>query len=162
LGRDCRRGPGILPVLGLAARAFPLAVARSARADDRQRSVRGRPSPARPGAGAQSMAASRPRAASAPGGGARGPRRLRGGAGTSRYSLAQIETVLVGRGTSRRAARSQQSRELRVEVPDAWLSSAHARLVRRDGQWWIVDALSTNGTRVNGRPCAEACLQDGD
>src|SRR5256885_2804458 len=83
-------------------------------------------------------------------------------AGPSRHSLAQIETVLLGRGTRRWTARSQQSRELRLEVPDAWLSAAHARLVRRDGQWWIVDALSTNGTRVNGRPCSEAWLQDGD
>src|SRR5437868_5721598 len=83
-------------------------------------------------------------------------------AGASRHSLAQIDTVLLGRGARRLASRAQGSRELRLEVPDAWLSAAHARLVRRDGQWWIADALSTNGTRVNGRPCAEACLQDGD
>ena len=83
-------------------------------------------------------------------------------AGASRHSLARIDTVLLGRGAARLASRAQGSRELRLEVPDAWLSAAHARLVRRDGQWWIADALSTNGTRVNGRPCAEACLQDGD
>ena len=83
-------------------------------------------------------------------------------AGASRHSLAHIDTVLLGRGTARRASRAQDSRELRLEVPDAWLSADHARLVRREGQWWIADALSTNGTRVNGRPCAEACLRDGD
>src|SRR5438105_7521515 len=83
-------------------------------------------------------------------------------AGASRHSLAQIDTVVLGRGAARLASRAQGSRELRLEVPDAWLSAAHARLVRRDGQWWIADALSTNGTRVNGRPCSEACLQDGD
>jgi sigma-54 dependent transcriptional regulator, acetoin dehydrogenase operon transcriptional activator AcoR len=83
-------------------------------------------------------------------------------AGASRHSLGQIDTVLLGRGTGRRASRAPQSRELRLELPDAWLSAAHAKLVRRDGQWWIADSLSTNGTLVNGRPCAEACLQDGD
>src|SRR5712671_1863462 len=66
-------------------------------------------------------------------------------AGASRHSLADVDTVLLGRGTRRQASRGQDSRELRLEVADAWLSAAHARLVRRDGQWWIADALSTNG-----------------
>jgi len=83
-------------------------------------------------------------------------------AGSSRHSLAGVDTVHLGRGSRRRASRSRASRQLLLDLPDAWLSAVHARIVRRDGRWWIADAQSTNGTRVNGRPCAEACLEDGD
>jgi len=82
--------------------------------------------------------------------------------GASLHPLAEVDTVLLGRGAKRQAFSAGDSREVRLEIPDAWLSAAHARLFRRDGEWWIADALSTNGTRVNGRPCAEARLQDGD
>jgi len=83
-------------------------------------------------------------------------------AGPSVLSLDRIETVLLGRGAKRTALQARDSRELRIEVPDAWMSAAHARLSQREGQWWIADSLSTNGTRVNGRPSAEAHLEDGD
>jgi len=83
-------------------------------------------------------------------------------AGASLHSLAWIDTVLLGRGAKRTAFQVADARALRIEVPDPWLSAQHARLFRREGEWWIADALSTNGTRVNGRPCAEARLEDGD
>src|SRR5436305_9954594 len=73
-------------------------------------------------------------------------------AGASVHSLARIDSVLLGRGAKRSALAGGDSRGLRIEVPDRWLSAAHARLFQREGQWWIADALSTNGTRVNGRP----------
>jgi len=83
-------------------------------------------------------------------------------AGASLHSLARIDTVLLGRGAKRTGLQVADPRALRIEVPDPWLSAEHARLFRREGAWWIADALSTNGTRVNGRPCAEARLEDGD
>jgi hypothetical protein len=50
-----------------------------------------------------------------------------------------------------------------VMIPDPRVSSRHARLVRRGGQWWIEDLGSTNGTLVNGAPVAgPARLRDSD
>jgi transcriptional regulator with PAS, ATPase and Fis domain len=83
-------------------------------------------------------------------------------AGGSAHSLADVDCVLLGRGSRRTAFRDRESRELRLELPDAWVSASHARIFRREGELWITDAGSTNGTKVNGRPCVEACLQDGD
>src|SRR3954462_12451939 len=83
-------------------------------------------------------------------------------AGGSPHSLADVDSVLLGRGSRRTAFRHRASRELRLELTEAWVSASHARILRREGELWITDAGSTNGTKVNGRPCAEACLQDGD
>ncbi|MPZ97982.1 MAG: FHA domain-containing protein [Dehalococcoidia bacterium] len=38
-----------------------------------------------------------------------------------------------------------------IVLPDARVSSHHARLVRRDGGWWIEDLGATNGTFVDER-----------
>ncbi len=38
-----------------------------------------------------------------------------------------------------------------VVIDDPRVSKVHARLVRRDGRWWIEDLGSTNGTRLDGR-----------
>ncbi|MFL5278753.1 MAG: sigma 54-interacting transcriptional regulator [Myxococcales bacterium] len=83
-------------------------------------------------------------------------------AGGSAHSLAEVDCVLLGRGSRRTAFRDRESRELRLELPDAWVSVSHARIFRREDELWITDPGSTNGTKVNGRPCMEACLQDGD
>src|SRR3954469_8032248 len=83
-------------------------------------------------------------------------------AGGSAHSLADVDTVVLGRGSRRTALRNRDSRQLRLELPDAWVSTSHARIFRREGELFVADAGSTNGTKVNGRPCAEACLQDGD
>ncbi len=37
-----------------------------------------------------------------------------------------------------------------VTIPDPRISSRHARLEWRDGQWWVEDVGSANGTFVNG------------
>lgn len=42
------------------------------------------------------------------------------------------------------------------------VSRRHARLVRRDGSWWVIDNNSTNGTYVNDEPTREIQLRNGD
>lgn len=52
-----------------------------------------------------------------------------------------------------------------VVIPDISVSSHHAELTARDGDYILRDIGSTNGTLVNGRPIAEGVetpLQDGD
>jgi hypothetical protein len=49
-----------------------------------------------------------------------------------------------------------------VTVDDRTVSREHAALVRRGGEWWIVDLGSTNGTTVNGTRAAEQPLNPGD
>jgi pSer/pThr/pTyr-binding forkhead associated (FHA) protein len=44
-----------------------------------------------------------------------------------------------------------RSRRCDVVVDDATVSREHAGLVLYDGQWFVCDRDSTNGTRVNGR-----------
>ncbi len=52
-----------------------------------------------------------------------------------------------------------------VVFDDDSVSDVHARLEYRDGQWWITDLGSTNGTRVNGERLGadgeERPLEDG-
>ncbi|MEA3376849.1 MAG: FHA domain-containing protein [Chloroflexota bacterium] len=45
-----------------------------------------------------------------------------------------------------------------VVIPDTYTSSQHALLTWRDGQWWLEDRNSRNGTRLNGRLVEEATL----
>lgn len=63
------------------------------------------------------------------------------------------------------------SRELRlgrgpdneVILPDPFASGNHARLYNRDGQFWLEDLGSKNGTFLNGKPLAgPAVLANGD
>ena len=42
------------------------------------------------------------------------------------------------------------------------VSRRHARLVRRDNSWWVIDNNSTNGTYVNDEPTREIQLRNGD
>ncbi|HKC60813.1 MAG TPA: sigma 54-interacting transcriptional regulator [Myxococcales bacterium] len=83
-------------------------------------------------------------------------------AGSSRHSLAGLDSAVLGRGDDRRATRRDGARQLLLELPDRWVSSVHARLLRREGGWSVADAGSRNGTLVNGAPCTEAVLRDGD
>lgn len=39
-----------------------------------------------------------------------------------------------------------------VFIPDAYASAQHALLTQREGQWWLEDQKSRNGTRLNGTP----------
>lgn len=50
-----------------------------------------------------------------------------------------------------------------IVLPDTYASAYHARLDRRDGEWWLTDLASRNGTRLNGVPITKpAPLADGD
>ena len=39
-----------------------------------------------------------------------------------------------------------------VFIPDAYASGQHALLTQREGQWWLEDQESRNGTLLNGAP----------
>jgi pSer/pThr/pTyr-binding forkhead associated (FHA) protein len=42
-----------------------------------------------------------------------------------------------------------------IVIPDTYASSEHALLIQRDGQWWLEDRDSRNGTLLNGRRIEE-------
>lgn len=78
----------------------------------------------------------------------RNPRRvvLVEGVGPPAAELVTPETVL-GRDAS-----------CHVPIPDSSVSQRHARIYHSDGEWYIEDLRSTNGTRVNDRPLNRAVL----
>jgi len=82
----------------------------------------------------------------------------------ARYSIAEVDEAVIGRGPARSARRYSESARatLRVEVADTWMSGVHARLSKTDGGWMAHDAGSKNGTFVNGAPIESALLGDGD
>ena len=50
-----------------------------------------------------------------------------------------------------------------VVLLDTYVSTYHARLDRRDGEWWLTDLDSRNGTLLNGVPITKSVpLADGD
>lgn len=49
-----------------------------------------------------------------------------------------------------------------IVVDDASVSLMHAKITRKDGEFFLKDLNSTNGTLVNGQPIREAKLQDFD
>lgn len=49
-----------------------------------------------------------------------------------------------------------------IVLDDPAISWEHAQLEYRDGQWRVLNVLSTNGTFVNGEPVHEAALDNGD
>jgi transcriptional regulator with GAF, ATPase, and Fis domain len=81
-----------------------------------------------------------------------------------RYSLEGIDAVIIGRGKERSAVCSTEGGRavLRVEVPDARMSSSHARLERGLGHWTIEDTGSKNGTLQNGVEVKRSRIADGD
>jgi hypothetical protein len=82
-------------------------------------------------------------------------------AGASRHALHSVEEVTIGRGESRQATRSGS--KLALKLPGMFLSSRHARLLKRDAVWAVEDAGSKNGTRLNGKPLTQRRdLRDGD
>jgi transcriptional regulator with PAS, ATPase and Fis domain len=82
----------------------------------------------------------------------------------ARYSLADVDTVVIGRGGTRGALRNREGgvRQLVLRVPDRWMSSTHARLSKVFGRWMVEDAGSKNGTVLNGALEKRAVLSDGD
>ncbi len=50
-----------------------------------------------------------------------------------------------------------------IVLPDTYVSSYHARLDRRDHEWWLTDLDSRNGTRLNDVTITKSVpLADGD
>src|SRR5258708_15554054 len=82
-----------------------------------------------------------------------------------RYSLENVEELVVGRAPEERAARLEELDRKRFKLPlsDRWMSSSHAELRRADGHWTLQDVGSKNGTFVDGHSCESgAALRDGD
>src|SRR5262249_47321259 len=82
----------------------------------------------------------------------------------ARYSLGNVESVGLGRGSERACERTTPgpAARLTVRCPDPWMSSAHAQLVTTPQGWVIEDKNSKNGTVVNGITQSRALLADGD
>ena len=89
-----------------------------------------------------------------------GARPLSGGA---RWSLEGVDEVRFRRGSTRAATREKDGARsiLGIKVPDGLFSSSHARLVRGDDGWTLVDDGSTNGTFVDGARVQVKRLADG-
>lgn len=81
---------------------------------------------------------------------------------SARHCLGDVDAVEIGRGERRWERVARGASQLRIAVPDPWMSSSHARLLRVDGVWVVEDAGSRNGTLVNGSPVERVPLRDGD
>ncbi|MBX7099475.1 MAG: sigma 54-interacting transcriptional regulator [Myxococcaceae bacterium] len=81
-------------------------------------------------------------------------------AGSTRHRLTALQQVTLGRGPERSAVR--QGTTLELLVPDAAMSSSHARLSLSHGRWIIEDQGSKNGSTVNGAKLRRALLHPGD
>jgi transcriptional regulator with PAS, ATPase and Fis domain len=82
-------------------------------------------------------------------------------AGGMRIALAGLDALQIGRGEARMLRSLHRATQV-LDVPDAQMSSNHARIVARDGKLVLEDAGSTNGTRVDGEAVAAHVLRDGD
>jgi hypothetical protein len=50
-----------------------------------------------------------------------------------------------------------------IVIPDPAVSARHCRLTFRQGQWWVEDLGSANGTYLNGKRVTDAAaVRDGD
>jgi transcriptional regulator of acetoin/glycerol metabolism len=82
-------------------------------------------------------------------------------AGGLRVSLVDVDRLSIGRGDARTLTKLEQ-RARSLTVPDARMSAAHARIVRREGGFHLEDEGSTNGTTCNGESVESVRLRDGD
>jgi DNA-binding NtrC family response regulator len=80
------------------------------------------------------------------------------------FSLEGLVEVTLLRGEQPGAFRAveQGPARLQIALPDAWVSSRHARLVCRPEGWQVEDLGSTNGTSVNEKRVGSSPLRDGD
>src|SRR5713101_3261559 len=86
-------------------------------------------------------------------------------ASSVRYSLENVEELVVGRAPEERAARLEEldRNRFKLTLSDRWMSSSHAELRRAGEHWTLQDVGSKNGTFVNGHYCESvAALRDGD
>jgi diguanylate cyclase (GGDEF)-like protein len=75
---------------------------------------------------------------------------LSGGSLGRMFRIDQAETV-IGRAT-----------DATIRLEDDGLSRRHAKIVQADGEVWVEDMNSANGTLVNGQRIQRGMLQDGD
>ena len=68
------------------------------------------------------------------------------------YALDGVEYVL---DRELKLGRGMQNE---IILPDRFASNSHARLFNRDGQYWLEDLGSRNGTYLNGKPLAETTV----
>jgi transcriptional regulator with AAA-type ATPase domain/pSer/pThr/pTyr-binding forkhead associated (FHA) protein len=82
----------------------------------------------------------------------------------ARYSLGNIDEVVIGRGGTRNARRESHGgvRRLHLQLPGRYLSSLHGRFQRLGSDWVYEDAHSTNGSCVNGERVTRKQLCPGD
>lgn len=81
-------------------------------------------------------------------------------AGSTRCRIDTVDSVLLGRGSSRGCERA--SGALTLRVPDARMSARHATINREGHAWVVRDEGSKNGIVVNGRKADRHLLRDGD
>jgi DNA-binding NtrC family response regulator len=81
-------------------------------------------------------------------------------AGGARYGVAEVDEIVVGRGSEREVSCSDSDgiRRLLLRLPGRSLSGIHARLWRASDGWHVEDKGSTNGTFVNGQRTERARL----
>ncbi len=93
------------------------------------------------------------------------------GSGSGASVNAASSAVLVGtngklkdRRVSIPGGRSTLGRDAtnNIIVDDDSVSLVHARLVEKNGEWRVLNLLSTNGTWVNDRKVSDGVLRDGD
>jgi DNA-binding NtrC family response regulator len=81
---------------------------------------------------------------------------------SSRHGLSGIDRVELGRGERDARRSTTMPATLTLALPDPLVSSTHARLERELDRYWLEDAASRNGTRVNGQDVTRHLLKDGD
>src|ERR1051326_5926734 len=67
------------------------------------------------------------------------------------FHVLRDETITIGRLKSNT-----------IVIEDNSVSLMHAKITRKDGQFYLKDLNSTNGTIVNGQPIGEVRLRDQD
>jgi len=78
--------------------------------------------------------------------------------------LVGINGVFQGRRIGLPLGRSTLGRDVanNIIVDDDSVSLVHARLVEKNGEWRVLNLLSTNGTWVNNEKVSDGVLRDGD
>jgi len=79
-------------------------------------------------------------------------------------ALVGVNGVFKGRRIDIPPGRSTLGRDVtnNIIVDDDSVSLVHARLVEKNGEWRVLNLLSTNGTWVNNRKVSDGALQHGD
>jgi hypothetical protein len=104
---------------------------------------------------------------------AREMRRLAGSSGSRQQPVTGARLVVVDPGATsltpgeqfplRPVTRLGRSDGNTIVLDDTFISGEHAVIVERDGDWWLTDRGSTNGTMVNDEPVhGEVDLTPGD